>query len=61
MFAIVSCHSLLMKPTDLNDIAILNIKDVNDCCIISGISECETLNLLKNVNMTDKKMGHYKL
>ena len=50
-----------MKPTDLNDIATLNINDVNDCCIISGISECETVNLLKNVNLTDKKMGHYKV
>ena len=50
-----------MKPTDLNDIATLNINDVNDCCIISGISECETVNLLKNVTLTDKKMGHYKV
>ena len=33
------CHDLLMTSMNRSDIAILNIKSSNYCCIISGISK----------------------
>ena len=33
------CHHLLMVSTNLNDIAILNIKGSDDCCIISLVGK----------------------
>ena len=47
------CHDLLMMSMNLNDIAILNIKTSDCCCIISGISTTYAINLLK-------KVIHYK-
>ena len=38
-------HDLLMMSTNLDDIAVLNIKGVDSCCIISGISKSEAINL----------------
>ena len=40
------CHDLLMMPMNLSDITILNIKSAHHCCIISGISKSETINLM---------------
>ena len=35
------CHDLLMMPMNLSDIAILNIKGSNYCCIITLINKNE--------------------
>ena len=48
------CHDLLMMPTNLNDIVILTINGFDYRCIISGISESEALNLLRNADLTKK-------
>ena len=44
---------------NLSDIAILNIKGVDYCCIISGVSKGEAINLMQNIDLT-KKAEHYK-
>ena len=40
------CQDLLMMSMNLNDIAILNIKGSDYCCIISLISKTEAMNLM---------------
>ena len=40
------CHDLLMISINFSNIAILNIKDAGFCCIISGISKIEAINLM---------------
>ena len=42
------CHGLLTMSVYLSDIAILNIKGSDYCCIISLISKNETINLMQN-------------
>ena len=44
---------------NLRNIAILNIKGSDYCCIISLISKNEAIKLLQNANLTEKK-EHYK-
>ena len=39
---------------NLSDIAILKIKNADYCCIITGISKSEAINLMQNINMTEK-------
>ena len=39
---------------NLSDIYILNIKNVNYCCIINGISKSEAIKLLQNIDLTEK-------
>ena len=39
---------------NLSDIAIINIKGSDYCCIISLISKSETINVLQNVDLTEK-------
>ena len=53
------CHHLLMMSMNLSDIAILNIKGSDYCCIISLISKNGTVNLMQNVDLTEKS-GNYK-
>ena len=48
------CHDFLMMSMNLSDIAILNIKCANYCCIINGISKIKAINLLKNVNLAER-------
>ena len=49
------CHVLLMKFMNLGrDIAILNIKSADCCCFISGVSKNEAINVMQNVDMTEK-------
>ena len=43
-----------------SDIYILNIKNVNYCCIINGISKRETIKLLKNIDFTEGKWNIIK-
>ena len=40
------CHDLLIMSINLSDIAVLNIKGSDYCCIISLVSKNETINLL---------------
>ena len=39
---------------NLSDIAILNIKGSNYCCIISGIGKSEVINLMRNIDLNEK-------
>ena len=39
---------------NLSDIAILNIKTADYHCIISGISGDEAINLMQNMDLTEK-------
>ena len=48
------CHDLLMMSLNLSDIAILNIKGSDYHHIIVLISKNETINLLKNADLTEK-------
>ena len=48
------CQDLLMMSTNLSDIAILNIKGSDYCCIISLISKSEAINLMQNADLTEK-------
>ena len=48
------CHNLLMMSMKLSDIAILNIKGSNYRCVISKISKSEVINLMQNINLTEK-------
>ena len=53
------CHDLLMMSIKLSNFAILKIKGSDYCCVISLMSKNETINLLQNVNSTEK-VEHYK-
>ena len=44
-----------MTSTSLDDIAILNINDVDYRSNINGISESKAVNLLQNDNLTKRK------
>ena len=39
---------------NLSEIAILNIKGVDYCCIVSGISKSQVINLMENIDLTKK-------
>ena len=43
-----------MMSVKRSDIYILNIKDADYCCIISGISKSEAINLLQNIDLTEE-------
>ena len=53
------CHDLLMISVNLSEIAILNIKGANYCCIFSGINKSEAINLMQTTYLT-KKVEHCK-
>ena len=48
-------HNLLMMSMNLMDIAILNIKGSDYCCIVSSISKNEAINLMENADLTKKR------
>ena len=48
-----------MISMTLSDMAILNHKGSEYCCIINGISKNEAINLQQNANLTEKA-EHYK-
>ena len=54
------CHNLFRISMNLTDFAILNIKRPDYCCIISGISKSEAVNLMQNTNLI-RKGEHYKI
>ena len=43
-----------MMSMNLMDIAILNIKGSDYCCIVSSISKNEAINLMENADLTKK-------
>ena len=43
-----------MMPLNLSDIANLNIKGSDYCCIISRISKSEAIKLMQNIDLTEK-------
>ena len=45
---------------NLSNTAILNIKGCDYCCNISLTSKNKAINLLKNADLTKKKVEHYK-
>ena len=49
------CHNLLMMSMSLSDIAILNIKGSDYCCIIRDINKSKAIKLLQNIDLTEKK------
>ena len=49
------CHDLSIMFVNPSDIVILNIKGSDYCCIISGISESEAINLIQNIDLTKKR------
>ena len=48
------CHDVLMIAMNISDIAILNIHSADYHCIISGISKSEAINLIQNIDLTEK-------
>ena len=44
------CHDLLLMSVNLSDIAILRIKTINYCCIITGISKFDAIKLLLKIS-----------
>ena len=48
------CHDLLMMSINVNDIAILNIKGSDYCCIFSLTSKNETIKSIQNADLTEK-------
>ena len=48
------CHNLLMMSMSLSDIAILNIKGSDYCCIISFISKNEAIRLMQNADLSER-------
>ena len=49
------CHNSLMMSVNFSDIAILNIKGSDYCCIISLIvRKSEAIKLIQNVDLTEK-------
>ena len=47
----IRCHDLLMMSMNLSDIAILNIKGSDYCCICKN----EAINLMQNADLAEKK------
>ena len=47
-------QDLLIIYINLSDIAILNIKGPEYCCIITGISKNQATNLMQNADLTQK-------
>ena len=49
-----------MISVNFSDIAILNIKGSDDCCVISLISKNKAIRLIQNADL-NKKVEYYKL
>ena len=49
-----TCHDLLMLSMNLSNIANLNIKSSDYCCIINLRSKIEAINLMQNADLTEK-------
>ena len=47
-------HELLIMSLNLNNIAILKVKNSDCPCIVSIISKSEAINLMQNIDLTEK-------
>ena len=55
------CQDLLMISINRSDIATLNIKSADySCCINSGISKSEAINLMQNIDFLKRKQNVIK-
>ena len=50
------CYDLVIMSMSLIDIAISNMKSADYCCIITRISKIETINLMQNIDLTEKSV-----
>ena len=48
------CHDVLMISVNISDIAVLNTHGVDYCCIIRRISKIEAINLMQNIDLSEK-------
>ena len=53
-------RDLLIMCMNLNDIYVSNIKAFDYRCIIRRLSKSESINLIQNIDLTEKKVEHYK-
>ena len=53
-FFTIGIHDTLMMCMRLGDIAILNIRGADDCCIINGSCKSEAINLMRNIDLIEK-------
>ena len=44
-----------MMPMNLNDIAILNVRSIDYCCIVNRISKDGSMGLLRNSSLNQKR------
>ena len=44
-----------MMSMNLSDIAILNIRSADYCCIIKRMNKTEVINLMQNADLTEKR------
>ena len=49
------CHGMIIMPMNLNNMALLNIWDVDYQSLINGISKSEGVILLQNIDLSNKK------
>ena len=49
------CHDVLIMSMNLDDIAILNINGADYRCVIAGTSKTEVINLMQNIDFSEKK------
>ena len=51
------CQDLLKMSINVKDFAVFNIRGVDYCCNIYGISKCDAINILHNADSNEK--GEY--
>ena len=44
-----------MMSMNLSNVAILKIKNTDYCCITTGISKSKAINLMQNIDLTEKR------
>ena len=49
-----------MMSLSLSYIVVLNIKSANYCCIIRRVRKSECTTVMKNIDLTEKKVEHYE-
>ena len=48
------CYDVLMMSMNLSNIDTLNINGADYRCIVNGISKTESINLMQNINLSEK-------
>ena len=54
------CHDVSLMFINRSNVAILNIRSVDYCCIIEGISKSEAVNLQQNAKLKKWIITKYK-